>query len=71
MNGRYGFSMQYPRGLTMDRPPTNGDGAKFYNTEFEVTAYAGHTNIVNEGETSKPITKKISIASRVQSPIKN
>ncbi len=51
VNNRFGFSMQYPDGLTMDSPPTNGDGARFYNAEFEVTAYGGHTNIVNNGET--------------------
>ena len=51
VNGRFGFTMQYPEGLTMDPPPTNGDGARFYNSEFELTAYAGHTNIVSEGET--------------------
>ncbi|MBA9028484.1 hypothetical protein [Peribacillus huizhouensis] len=50
-NDRFGFSMQYPDDLTMDTPPSNGDGARFYNAEFEVTAYGGHTNIVNEGET--------------------
>ncbi len=50
-NDRFGFSMQYPEGLTMDTPPSNGDGARFYNAEFEVTAYGGHTNIVSEGET--------------------
>ncbi|KMY48740.1 hypothetical protein [Peribacillus loiseleuriae] len=49
-NDRFGFSMQYPEGLKMDTPPTNGDGASFYNAEFEVTAYGGHTNTVNEGE---------------------
>ncbi len=51
VNDRFGFSMQYPDGLTMDSPPTNGDGVRFYNAEFEVTAYGGHTNIVNNGQT--------------------
>ena len=35
----------------MDPPPTNGDGARFYNEEFEITAYASHTNVINDGET--------------------
>ncbi|MFJ7745370.1 hypothetical protein [Peribacillus sp. NPDC097295] len=50
-NGRYGFSMYYPKGLRMDPPPTNGDGARFYNEEFEITAYASHTNVINDEET--------------------
>ncbi|PLS17482.1 hypothetical protein CVD28_13120 [Bacillus sp. M6-12] len=50
-NGRFGFSMQYPTGLAMDPPPTNGDGARFYNEDFEVTAFAGHSNVISEGET--------------------
>lgn len=35
----------------MDAPPANGDGAKFYNGKFDITAYGGNTNIVNDGET--------------------
>lgn len=50
-NGRYGFSMYYPKGLNMDTPPTNGDGARFYNEEFEITAFASHTNVINDEET--------------------
>ncbi|MGE7603092.1 hypothetical protein ACQKL5_11360 [Peribacillus sp. NPDC097675] len=50
-NGRYGFSMYYPKGLRMDPPPTNGDGARFFNDQFEITAYASHTNVINDEET--------------------
>jgi hypothetical protein len=50
-NGRFGFSLQYPTGLTMAPPPTNGDGANFYNEEIDIKAYGGHTNIVQQGET--------------------
>lgn len=50
-NERFGFSLQYPEGLTMDPPPTNGDGATFRNSEFVLTAYGGHTNTVQQGET--------------------
>lgn len=51
VNGRFGFSLQYPTDLMMAPPPTNGDGAKLYNEELEITAYGGHTNVVNQGET--------------------
>jgi uncharacterized protein YcfL len=50
-NDRFGFSLQYPSGLTMAPPPTNGDGAHFYNNEIDIKAYGGHTNIVQQGET--------------------
>jgi hypothetical protein len=52
-NGRFGFSLQYPTGLTMAPPPTNGDGANFYNDEIDITAYGGHTNTVQQGETTE------------------
>jgi hypothetical protein len=50
-NGRFDFSLQYPTGLTMAPPPTNGDGTNFYNEEMDIKAYGGHTNIVQQGET--------------------
>lgn len=50
-NGRYGFSMYYPKGLNMDPPPTNGDGVRFYNDELEITAFASHTNVIHNEET--------------------
>ncbi|MFP3888312.1 hypothetical protein U8V97_22985 [Priestia filamentosa] len=50
-NKRFDFSFQYPEGLMMDSLATNDDGARFYNEEFEVRAYGGHTNTVNDGET--------------------
>lgn len=50
-NERFGFSLQYPTNLTMDPPPTNGDGATFRNNELTITAYGYHTNVINDGET--------------------
>ncbi|MFV8826417.1 hypothetical protein [Alkalihalobacterium sp. APHAB7] len=50
-NARFGFSIQYPSDLTMAPPPTNGDGARFYNNELEIVAFGGHTNIIDSGET--------------------
>ncbi|MGJ9385694.1 hypothetical protein [Salipaludibacillus sp. CF4.18] len=50
-NGRFGFSFDYPANFEMAPPPTNGDGVRFYNTEFEITAYGGHTNILSQDET--------------------
>ncbi|TLS38599.1 hypothetical protein [Pseudalkalibacillus caeni] len=50
-NERFGFSLQIPEGMTMDPPPTNGDGGTFRNGELTVTAYGGHTNTVQQGET--------------------
>ncbi|WP_421381780.1 hypothetical protein ACOJQI_21020 [Bacillus salacetis] len=50
-NERFGFSLQYPEGMTMDPPSTNGDGGTFRNGDLTVTAYGGHTNTVQQGET--------------------
>jgi hypothetical protein len=50
-NKRYGFSLKVPSNLNMAPPPTNGDGVRFYNEDFEVTAYGNHTNIISENET--------------------
>lgn len=50
-NGRYGFTIQYPTGYTMDRPPSNDDGRKICNGDFSILAYGAHTNIISVGET--------------------
>ncbi|MDE5414014.1 hypothetical protein [Alkalihalobacterium chitinilyticum] len=50
-NARFSFSIQYPSDLTMAPPPTNGDGARFYNNELEIVAFGGHTNVIDSGET--------------------
>ncbi len=50
-NERFGFTFEYPSDFVMDEPPTNGDGITVHNNELNVTAYGGHTNVVNEGET--------------------
>jgi hypothetical protein len=46
-NERFGFSIEYPEGMQMDRPPTNGDDARFYNEDLEIVAYGGH-NMMGE-----------------------
>ncbi|TDB53146.1 MULTISPECIES: hypothetical protein [Bacillaceae] len=51
VNSRYGFSIQYPSEFETQPPPTNGDGAVFYSDEVKITAYAGHTNIIQPNET--------------------
>ena len=58
-NGCYGFSMYYPKVVSKDPPPTNGDGARFYSEEFELTAYASHTNVINDEEDLNSITEEI------------
>ncbi|MCP1144550.1 hypothetical protein MKZ01_06905 [Lysinibacillus endophyticus] len=50
-NERYGFQLQYPSDLTMDPPPTNGDGATFRNEDFTLLAYGSLTNVLEPGET--------------------
>ncbi|MBM7703889.1 hypothetical protein [Metabacillus iocasae] len=46
-NSRFGFSIQYPSHLMMAPPPTNGDGAIFFNEELEITVYGSHQTCVN------------------------
>jgi len=50
-NERYGFSFEFPKGLTMDPPPTNGDGVTLRNHELEILAYGHMTNTWRENET--------------------
>ncbi|WP_042347984.1 hypothetical protein [Bacillus massiliigorillae] len=51
-NTRFGFSFKYPSYLsTMGEAPTNNDGRRFSNGELEITASAGHINLLEENET--------------------
>jgi hypothetical protein len=51
-NDRFGFGIQYPKGMTLAQPPDNGDGQRFFNDELVITAYGGNTNIINTDESA-------------------
>lgn len=51
VNGRYGFSVQYPTVFTEGQAPTNDDGREFYNEESTIVAYGNLINILAENET--------------------
>ncbi|SDJ25067.1 hypothetical protein [Salimicrobium halophilum] len=42
VNGRFGFSFEYPTFLKKDAPPTNGDGISMKGSGFHLKAFGGH-----------------------------
>src|SRR5882672_10148300 len=47
-NERYGFCVNYPSHLTMDPPPTNGDGRRWHDRNGLVITASGINNILDE-----------------------
>ena len=52
-NDRYGFSMAYPVGYAMQRPPDNGDGRVFSNKQGCTVLAYGSNNVLGETLSSR------------------